>query len=104
MLALKRLPEKHHAHETGRLNKQKNTNMNTNRKAEETGEQTITCAVQVQVQTQSLINLQSGLKYKSLWQMSRNTSLHYITLGHKTTILIFFPKGLGCSAIGKVTA
>jgi len=52
----------------------------------------------------STVYVQSGLKYKSLWRMSRNNSLHYITLGHKTTtILIFFPKGLGCSAVGKVT-
>jgi len=39
----------------------------------------------------STVYVQSGLKYKSLWRMSRNNSLHYITLGHKTTtILIFF--------------
>jgi len=38
-------------------NKQKNTNITTNRKGGETGEQTITCAVQVQVKTKSLINL-----------------------------------------------
>jgi len=29
----------------------------------------------------STVCVQSGLKYKSLWQMSRNNSLHYITLG-----------------------
>ena len=51
----------------------------------------------------STLYVQSGLEYNNLLQMSRKNSLQYITLGHKTTtILVLFPKGLGCSAIGKV--
>jgi len=35
-----------------------------------------------------------------MWQMSRKNSLQYITSGHKTTtILVFFPKGLGYAVL-----
>jgi len=55
MLALKRLPEKHTL-----IKLAAQTNKRTQNKQEggkDRGEQTITCAVQVQVETQSLINL-----------------------------------------------
>ena len=57
MLALKRLPEKHTLIKlAAQTNKRTQIIIQTGR-GKRQGEQTITCAVQVQVETQSLINL-----------------------------------------------
>jgi len=37
-----------------------------------------------------------------MWQMSRKNSLHYIG-SQDNNNFSFFPIGLGCSAVGKVT-
>ena len=59
MLALKRLPEKHTLIKlAAQTNKRTQILIQTGRgKRQGGGKQTITCAVQVQVETQSLINL-----------------------------------------------
>jgi len=57
MLALKRLPEKHTLIKlAAQTNKRTQIIIQTGR-GKRQGEQTMTCAVQVQVETQSLINL-----------------------------------------------
>jgi len=57
--------------------------MNTNRKGEETGgTNNNVCSASASadiVINKSKVCVQSGLKYKSLWQMSRNNSLHWVT-------------------------
>jgi len=62
MIALKRLPEKHTLIKLAAQTNKRTQILRETGRGKRQGEQTITCAVQVQVKTQSLINLQQWSK------------------------------------------